>query len=154
MGLRIGKRKFDNRKTWAIFIIGGLLWIGLIFLMGFFNMREGDRKVGEEKSGAVSLTKNGTIDSSSNKEEFSGIAIFAKVSIIDVNAFTYSIHFTHFPRGNVIDNTGIMLYISHDSFRSAGKKYPKSANNHQLWKYKHQFPTRKRDAASGYCLYD
>jgi hypothetical protein len=90
-----------------IFTIGGLFWFGLIILMGYYNMKEGDRKASNLKSGNVSVNKKGEVDPS----DFSGVAIFAKLSVIDVARFTYVIHFTHFPRGAIIDTTGMLMHF-------------------------------------------
>ncbi|KAL3900678.1 MAG: hypothetical protein SGCHY_001171 [Lobulomycetales sp.] len=95
MGLRIGNTKFDNRKTWVIFIVGGLLWFGLILVMGFFNIREGDLKNSKISSGAVKVSKEGV----TTPRGFNGIAVFAKISTIDIQRFSYTIQFNQFPRG-------------------------------------------------------
>jgi hypothetical protein len=100
MGIRIGKRKFDNRKTLAMFITGGLLWFGLIILIGYFHINEGQR-IKTLQSGSVSVDKKGKVDPS----DFSGIAIYAKVSEIDVDKGTITFRFIQFPRGSVMDTT-------------------------------------------------
>jgi hypothetical protein len=107
MGLRIGKRKFDNRKTWALFITGGVLWFGLILAMGYYNIKEGDRKTSQLNSGSVSVNRNGEVAPA----DFNGIAIYAKVSQVSVERFTYVVHFAQFPQGVYVDDTGMSCLL-------------------------------------------
>lgn len=92
MALRIFGKKFNRMQTIAFFSAGAILWAILIIVIGVLNIREGDRR--------QTRSVTGIVNPESYPANFTGVAIIAKISNIDIPNFRYLVHFELFPIGN------------------------------------------------------